>query len=138
MLAGCAAAAWIAFLYRQNGVALLAALALGVVGLTQVAYRLLSVAETHPERIFLIYDLAALTVETGEQKFPAKVLHGPRGVVPPDLRPGQIPARFDHKSILTLYPNGDWAKNFRDESLARREATELSRAWREAVLENPG
>jgi len=109
-----------------------------VVAVTQAAYRVLPVRETHPERMVFVYDLAALTAETGEQHFPAKLLTGPHGVVPEDLGPEQIRARFQYQTILPLYPGGDWARSFRDERLARAEATALRGAWREAVLENPG
>jgi hypothetical protein len=109
---------------------------------TQVAYRSLGVAETHPERMVYVYDLAGISTQTDRNAFPSEVPRrrpGRLGVTPPDISLPALERKFDYTNVITLYePDGDWTRGLNDSRLAQREAETLRDAWWGALRDEPG
>jgi hypothetical protein len=71
--------------------------------------------------------LAAITVETDEERFPAELDARSPGVVPPDRSLDGLERTFTYENVISLYPGGNWIiGDFHDERLA---AGEEETAW---------
>jgi hypothetical protein len=121
------------------GIACATVLTLVSVGATRLVYSAGDVVATRPERMLYIYDLAAITVETDEERFPAELDRRPPGVVPPDRSLDGLERTFEYENVISLYPGGNWIiGDFQDERLAAGEEDLLRDAWWDAVSDEPG
>jgi hypothetical protein len=112
--------------------------AIGVVGATRVAYSVGDVVRTRPERLTFIYDLAAMSVASGEDLFPDRLDDDPHGVVPRDISLATLERTFRYSNVVSLYPGGNWnVGDLHDERLSARESSVLRDAWWAAISAEP-
>jgi hypothetical protein len=110
-----------------------------VFGGTKLFYGAMGVRAVHPERFTYVYDLASISVLTGDNRFPPAVERLPWSRVTPErvtLR--TLKRRFDHRSAAPLYAD-NWAGNIAhaDDLLAARENPILREAWLQAIEDEP-
>jgi hypothetical protein len=165
VIGGALLAAVLCFLCRQNGIVVVFAVAawagftnrawspramlrasaiaaavcvlvlLGTLGL----YRALDVRAVHAERFTYVYDLASISVLTGENQFPPSLQTRARsGWVTSQVDQRTLKARWSYPNVISLYPdNRAGTIAFADETIAKREAGILKRGWLEAVTSHP-
>lgn len=113
---------------------------LGVLVGTGFVYQRTNVLAVHPERPWLIYDLAAISTQVDQNEFPRGLtaLGSRCCVTPADTTLSTLEARFDYTNVITLWPDGNpLTGDFRNEGLAAAEARLLREAWWNAVSEHP-
>jgi hypothetical protein len=110
-----------------------------VFGVTKLIYGATGVRGVHPERVTYVYDLASISELTDRNRFPPAAGRLRRSrVTPPRVDLATVERRFDHRNVVTLYPD-NWAGSIAhaDDLLAAREQPILSKAWRRAIEDEP-
>jgi hypothetical protein len=110
-----------------------------VFGVTKLIYGATGVRGVHSERVTYVYDLASISALTDRNRFPpAAGRLPPSRVTPARFDLATVKRRFDHRNVVTLYPD-NWAGSIAhaDDLLAARENPILSKAWRQAIGDEP-
>jgi hypothetical protein len=113
----------------------------GAIGLTTTGvYSLIGVRHVDPQRFTYVYDLASMSVLSGHDRFPGRVVDQPHPgwVSPPNLHEANLDRLFDPTTAITLYPNNAaGAIDFPSSAIAARENSVLQSAWLKAIGEEP-
>lgn len=95
------------------------------------------IRNVHPERMTYVYDLAAISTETGHDQFPLRALRflPPGGAARHDLTESTLRREFRLQDSSSL--RGVGGMDFENASLAARESSILRNAWLGAIAKHP-
>jgi hypothetical protein len=101
---------------------------------------LMGVRSVHPERATFVYDLAAMSADTGRDQFPQPQLQrlAPGGAAPSNTSEPVLRRRFQAWDVTSLRTASEWAAmDVNNVKLATAENTVLRTAWIRSIEHDP-